>query len=126
MFYYARSDTHYLLYVYDQVRNDLIEHSDEADPEKNLIEHVLQKSKETSLLRHENAICDAQTGRGQRGWYNAIAYSRSPLLLNGEQFSVFKALWQWRDDIARREDESTPFILQPQSLIQLAKLSTLR
>lgn len=38
---YAREDTHYLLYIYDRMRNELIERGNE---QKNLIHSVMQKS----------------------------------------------------------------------------------
>jgi len=122
MFYYARSDTHFLLYIFDMVRNDLVEKSDRTFPERDLIGKVLERSKETSLLRYENGLSDPETGYGTKGWYNAITNPRSPMVLNPEQFAVFKALHQWRDDTARRQDESTAFIMPQQTLVQLAKL----
>lgn len=37
MFFYARSDTHFLLYIYDMIRNELVEKSDRSTPETDLI-----------------------------------------------------------------------------------------
>ncbi|CRK15972.1 hypothetical protein BN1723_010880, partial [Verticillium longisporum] len=45
MFYYARSDTHYLLYIFDRIRNELLDASDRSKPETDIIQQVLQKSK---------------------------------------------------------------------------------
>jgi exosome complex exonuclease RRP6 len=109
MFYYARSDTHYLLYIYDMVRNELISKSDRSNPETDYIGRVLQKSKDLALSRYEHPSFDSQTGEGSRGWYNMIL--RNPTPLPSENFAVFKAVWKWRDDVARREDESPPFVL---------------
>ncbi|KAK3346786.1 ribonuclease H-like domain-containing protein [Lasiosphaeria hispida] len=120
MFYYARSDTHYLLYIYDMVRNELVERSDRSNPEQDLIEMVVQKSKEVSLLRHENTIYDAVNGSGSRGWYNTLL--KSPTLYDSGQFAVYKALHQWRDETARRMDESPFFIMTQQVLADIARL----
>jgi len=120
MFYYARSDTHYLLYIYDMVRNELVEKSDTSNPEKNWIEWVLHKSKEISLQRYETPLCDAETGKGSRGWFNILV--KSPAGLNAEQFAVYKAVFKWRDDLARREDESPYFVLGQHAVADIARV----
>lgn len=43
---YARSDTHYLLHCYDQLRKKLLEQGDAAN---NLLEHVYNESAQTCL-----------------------------------------------------------------------------
>ncbi|KAK3321563.1 ribonuclease H-like domain-containing protein [Apodospora peruviana] len=120
MLYYARSDTHYLLYIYDMVRNELIESSDRSKPEKDLIESVVQKSKGVSLQRYEHPYYDAETGYGSRGWYNPI--SKVATLYDSEQFSVYKAVHNWRDQLARREDESPFFFMTQQVLADIARV----
>ncbi|TWU78280.1 exosome nuclease subunit [Metarhizium rileyi] len=122
MLYYARSDTHYLLYIYDNVRNELVEASDRSDPERNYINQALERSRELSLSRHENPDFNETTGEGSRGWYNYIL-KNSHLALNGEQFSIFKALWKWRDEIARQEDESPNFVLGTTNIAEIARVN---
>jgi exosome complex exonuclease RRP6 len=120
MFFYARADTHFLLYIYDMLRNELVEKSNAEVPEENLIEQVLQRSKETSLLRFERQVYNAETGKGQGGWFSLIY--KTPSLLNSEQFSVFKAVHQWRDQIARKDDDSINFVMPNSVILSLAKL----
>ncbi|KAK3305816.1 ribonuclease H-like domain-containing protein [Chaetomium strumarium] len=120
MFYYARSDTHYLLYIYDMLRNELVELSTQTSADENPTELVIQKSKEVSLQRHEHPLCDPETGAGNRGWFNTLI--KSPTLYNGEQFAVYKAVHKWRDDVARREDESPYFIMTQQVLADIARI----
>ena len=48
---YAREDTHYLLYIYDRMRNELIRRSD--NDTKNLLNTVIERSTE---------ICDNVQG----------------------------------------------------------------
>lgn len=120
--YYARSDTHYLLYIYDKVRNDLVSASKAPDAEVNHIEQVLQQSRELSLSRHEHPGYDEITGQGSRGWYGYV-FKHSHLAFNSEQFSVFKALWSWRDTTARKEDESPHFVLSTTNITEIARIN---
>lgn len=118
--YYARCDTHYLLYVYDNMRNDLITRSDQDKPEENLIAYALQKSKETSMDRYSSYVADPDSGDGNRGWINAL--TRSNIRLDGPQFAVYRAVHKWRDDLARTEDEGPFFIMPQQTLMEIARL----
>ncbi|EER23208.1 3'-5' exonuclease family protein [Coccidioides posadasii C735 delta SOWgp] len=115
MFDYARSDTHYLLYIYDNLRNELIEKS---TPDTNLIDYVQDKSKEEALQRYERPVYDAETGQGSGGWYDVL--SRSPSLLNREQLAVFKAVHRWRDQTARTDDEGVQSVLSKRALFAIA------
>ncbi|KAI0598362.1 ribonuclease H-like domain-containing protein [Biscogniauxia sp. FL1348] len=119
MFYYARSDTHYLLYIYDMLRNELLQHASD-DPQQDLMHTVLEKSKETSLRKHEAFPYDAQTGQGPFGWYNMLI-RQSTGKLSKEQFSVFRAVHKWRDEVARREDESPLFIMNNGTIFDIAR-----
>lgn len=119
MFYYARSDTHFLLYIYDMMRNELLARSNRDIPEEDYLTHVLERSKEVSLRRYERFIYDAAGGQGPFGWYNMLIKSSGNL--TREQFSVFRAVHKWRDDMARREDESPGFIFSNAALFDIAK-----
>ena len=119
MFNYARSDTHFLLYVYDNMRNELIEKSDTSKEDGDLIEIVMNRSKEEALQRYERPFYDIQRGSGPMGWYNMLC--RTPTLFNREQFAVFRAVHQWRDQIAREEDESVHVIMPKHVLYNLAR-----
>ncbi|KAK2595543.1 exosome nuclease subunit [Conoideocrella luteorostrata] len=122
MLYYARSDTHYLLYIYDHVRNELVEASNRSDSETDMINQALEKSRELSLSRHEHPDYNETTGEGSRGWYNYV-FKHSHLAFDGEQFSVFKALWKWRDETARKEDESPNFVLGTTNVMEIARVN---
>ena len=119
MFNYARSDTHFLLYIYDHLRNELLEKSDLSLQGGNLIEQVLKKSKDEALQRYERPIYDAQHGRGAAGWYNMLA--RTPALFSKEQFAVFRAVHQWRQYLARKEDESEHEIMPKHVIFNIAR-----
>ncbi|KAI0475535.1 ribonuclease H-like domain-containing protein [Xylariaceae sp. FL0804] len=114
MFYYARSDTHYLLYIFDMLRNELLQESKEQ------MCRVLEKSKETSLRRHESIMYDAEGGLGPFGWYSMLL-KQSTGRFSREQFAVFRAVHKWRDDLARREDESPLFVMSNPTLFNIAR-----
>jgi exosome complex exonuclease RRP6 len=120
MFFYARADTHFLLYIYDNIRNELIDRTNPEIPEENRMEMVLQKSKETSLLRYERQIYNSDSGKGPGGWYQLLA--KTPALFSNEQFAVFRAVHEWRDKIARVDDDSTAFVMPNHVIFSLAKL----
>jgi exosome complex exonuclease RRP6 len=120
MFFYARADTHFLLYIYDHMRNELVEKTNPEIPEENRIELVLQKSRDTSLLRYERTIYNAESGRGPGGWYSLLV--KTPALLSNEQFAVFRAVHEWRDQIARKDDDSPTFVMPQHVLFSMAKL----
>ncbi|KAL8953599.1 MAG: hypothetical protein Q9222_000525 [Ikaeria aurantiellina] len=119
MFDYARSDTHFLLYIYDNLRNELLTNSDLTSPDGNLIDSVRDSSKAEALQRYERPFYDAATGMGLNGWYNIL--SRSLGLFSREQFAVFRAVHQWRDQIARQKDESLMHILSNHALQAIAR-----
>ena len=118
MFNYARSDTHFLLYIYDNMRNELIDKSF-SEEDGDLLKIVMDRSKEETLRRYERPFYDKERGSGPMGWYNMLC--RTPALFNREQFAVFRAIHQWRDQIAREEDESVHVIMPRHVLYNLAR-----
>lgn len=135
MLHYARSDTHFLLYIYDNLRNALLDRSqsqsrsqsrsqspigknditgtpggDSADPDA-LLREVLSRSADTALRVYEREIYDAEGGAGPGGWdtlakkWNKTAFTAAHG--RGTKLSVYKAVHGWRDSVARSEDEST-------------------
>ena len=119
MFDYARSDTHFLLYLYDNMRNELIERSDFSQPDGNLIKDVRLRSIKEASQCYERPIYDAEHGRGANGWYSMLY--RTPALFNREQFAVFRAVHQWRDTVARNEDESVHHVMPKHVLFSIAR-----
>lgn len=112
---YARSDTHYLLYIYDILRNTLIEKSTKK---YDMLNDVLHRSAQVAVKTHHRDLYDYHTGKGFNGWYNvAVKWNKrmEPALIE-----VFRRLHQWRDQIARNEDESVHLILSNHQLYDLA------
>ncbi|KAG0325020.1 exosome nuclease subunit [Dissophora globulifera] len=116
MLTYARSDTHFLLYIYDRMRNALLDKSNPTT--HNLLRATLLRSSETALRVHEKEVYDAEGGDGPGGWRNT--YAKWNRAFNNMQFAVFKALHAWRDQMARDEDESIRYVLPNSMLFTLA------
>ena len=114
MVLYAQSDTHFLLYIYDNLRNALIAPRSplsESQSQAPLLE-VLKRSAETALRTYVREVYDAINGTGAGGWDNlSRKWNRNSGVGGGVQASVFKAVHGWRDSIARSEDESTRCII---------------
>eukprot|EP00301_Raphidiophrys_heterophryoidea_P004908 c12098_g1_i3.p1 GENE.c12098_g1_i3~~c12098_g1_i3.p1 ORF type:complete len:837 (-),score=211.32 c12098_g1_i3:281-2671(-) len=109
MIEYARSDTHYLLYVYDRMTNLLLEHS---DPSKNLLLTAFKNSARVCLTRHERDLWTPQS--------YAKLYSKNNCNFNEKQLAVFAAVFKWRHLTAREEDESTRYVLPNYMLFNIA------
>jgi exosome complex exonuclease RRP6 len=115
MFNYACADTHYLLYIYDHLRNELLENS---EPGNSLVDYVLEQSKIEALQRYERPVYDTVHGQGAGGWYDVL--TRNSTVLSKEQFAVFKAVHQWRDEVARAEDEGVQCVFPKHVLFKVA------
>lgn len=116
MLKYARSDTHYLLYIYDCVRNELIGRS---VANFNLLRAALQRSNALAATRYEKIVYDAETGSGPMGWKGLLIKWKHPM--TEQQLAVYKAIHQWRDVTARQEDESTNYVLPNHMLFALVE-----
>lgn len=114
---YARSDTHYLLYIYDNMRNQLVEASTSDD---NLIDYVLGKSKEEALQVYVRPVYDYEEGKGQLGWLNLLL--QRTVRFSNEQLGVFRAVHAWRDTKARDQDEGVQFILANKFIWPIAEM----
>lgn len=117
MFNYARSDTHFLLYIFDCVRNELVDRSDPTNPDEDRMQRVLQDSREAALKRYEREAYDAENGLGPGGWYHTLFRGH----LDSVQEAVFKAVHQWRDTAAREEDEGLHYTLPKHQMTNLAR-----
>ena len=116
MLEYARADTHFLLYVFDNLRNELLQKSKEPG---DLVDVVLEESKKVALQRFERSFYDSELGMGINGWYYMLI--KQSAIFTKEQFAVFRAVHQWRDEVARKEDESVHYVMQNSSLYNLAR-----
>lgn len=122
MLKYARADTHFLLYVYDNLRNALLDRavSRAASPTSRagsptapdaFVREVLSRSAETALRVYSPESYDAEGGTGLNGWDTLSRRWNKPALgADGApsiQREVFRSVHVWRDRVAREEDESS-------------------
>ena len=105
MLQYARSDTHFLLYIFDNLRNALL---DRGNGLSNCVQSVLDLSAETCLRTYTKDIYDIESGLGSGGW-NTLA-TKWNKNFNKTQMAVFRAVHAWRDQLARQEDESVRYL----------------
>ncbi|KAI0030263.1 ribonuclease H-like domain-containing protein [Vararia minispora EC-137] len=147
MLHYARSDTHFLLFVYDNLRNALLDRalsrsqsraqspqqastSRAASPGAVLlapdtfVREVLARSAETALRVYVREQY-SEVGDGPGGW-DTLARKWSKLALfadgpGGMKREVYMAVHAWRDRVAREEDESTRYVLSNHHLFALAE-----
>lgn len=120
MMQYARSDTHFLLYIYDMLRNALLVRSSRTPtPEvgegdagaakpnpQRAIREVLNRSAETALKVYKREGYDREKGIGMNGWANLARKHYKNGKLEGPEGAVFRALHEFRDTLARKLDES--------------------
>ena len=99
------------------MRNDLISKSNHQS--NNLLISTFERSAETCLNRFEMPLYDAVNGEGSGGWKNLLR--KTPHVLNEENLAVFRAIHSWRDHIARKEDESTGYVLPNHQLFKLSR-----
>ncbi|XP_044134265.1 exosome component 10 [Bufo gargarizans] len=110
MLQYARADTHYLLYIYDKMRTELM---NAANGQQNLLQLVWQKSKEICLKRFVKPIFTEES-------YLEL-YQKLKRHLNTQQLAAFRLLFAWRDKMARQEDESTGYVLPNHMLMKISE-----
>lgn len=111
MLKYAREDTHYLLYIHDVMQQRLKSMPSESG-EAPLFE-VYKRSRDICLQIYEKELLTETS-------YLHV-YGLQDGNLSPEQLSVAAGLYEWRDKIARVEDESTGYILPNKILLQIAK-----
>ena len=112
---YARTDTHYLLHIYDRLRQDLWEKAkDESKPngDDSLVRAVLANSAAVCQLQYEKEVPSPGA--------HLATISRSGRTLTVKETAVFAALYAWRDRIARAEDESSGFVISNGVMFKIA------
>ncbi|PFH53303.1 hypothetical protein AMATHDRAFT_137825 [Amanita thiersii Skay4041] len=146
MIQYARSDTHFLLYIYDCLRNALIDRSRSSSPSgtlsswcsstpvpasgtvPSLLLIAISRSRDTSLRTYQKEMYDTICGSGPNGWDTLARKWNKPLLLANNdsaigkvQRSIYYSTHAWRDKVAREEDESIRYVLPNHYLFLLAE-----
>jgi exosome complex exonuclease RRP6 len=103
---YARQDTHYLLYIHDKLKHEL---------------HAQQR---TSAVWHRSAELSGQAYKVvplSDDDHTALLRRQNAGQLRPQQISAHRALFRWRDTLAREEDESCSYVLPNHLLLKLAQ-----
>ncbi|KAF3442993.1 hypothetical protein FNV43_RR16911 [Rhamnella rubrinervis] len=112
MLRYAREDTHYLLHIYDLMRIKLLTMSEESEQSDALLE-VYKRSYDLCMQLYEKELLTENS-------YLYI-YGLQGSGFNAQQLAIVAGLCEWRDVVARAEDESTGYILPNKTLLEIAK-----
>ncbi|KAL1199247.1 Protein RRP6-like 1 [Cardamine amara subsp. amara] len=110
---YAREDTHYLLYIYDVMRKDLDTMPKEDGQSDSPLIEVYKRSYDVCTQIYEKELL---TGNSYLQIYGVQAAN-----LNAVQLAIAAGLCEWRDQIAREDDESTGYVLPNKTLLDIAK-----
>ncbi|TDH68751.1 hypothetical protein CCR75_000334 [Bremia lactucae] len=113
---YAREDTRYLLYIYDRLKKELLQQGGET-----------RVSLLVQALRDSNQLCLQVYAKPQPSEEEALAIGEKLKgMVNLRDLSalhkrVIRALYFWRDKIARQEDESVAYVMPNHVLLKLTK-----
>ncbi|NXY86867.1 EXOSX protein, partial [Alcedo cyanopectus] len=110
MVHYAREDTHYLLYIYDKVREALWERGNQQPTQ---LQVVWQRSRDICLKRYIKPLFSDES-------YLEL-YRKQKKHLDTQQLTAFRLLFAWRDKMARQEDESTGYVLPSHMLLKISE-----
>nr|KYP65283.1 Exosome component 10 [Cajanus cajan] len=116
MLRYAREDTHYLLYIYDLMRIKLFALSKESDCSESSVAplvEVYKRSYDVCMQLYEKELLTESS-------YLHI-YGLQAAGFNAQQLAIVSGLCEWRDIVARAEDESTGYVLPNKSVLEIAK-----
>lgn len=124
MLAYARSDTHFLLSIFDQLKNKLLDEQDK-------LQQVLYNSRQVAKRRFEytsfrpcqqvqlNVSCPVMANNPSEPYASVLYQYNVPF----EKKALVAELYFWRDRVARAHDESVRYVMANQVLAHLATLS---
>ncbi|KAA0041746.1 hypothetical protein IC582_019774 [Cucumis melo] len=110
---YAREDTHYLLYIYDLMRMKLSSMPHEAEESDPPLVEVYKRSHDVCMHLYEKELLTESS--------YLYVYGLQGSGFDAQQLAVAAGLFEWRDVVARAEDESTGYILPNKTLLEIAK-----
>ena len=116
MLHYARADTHYLLYIYHQLRQALSDPSLHVETDAgSTFAEVMRRSSATALRtyirpRYEGGHALLEKWRKVDEWPT-----------KSTAYAVFSVLHDWRDRLARELDESPFYVLSNAALLALTQ-----
>lgn len=115
MLSYAQSDTHFLLYIYDQLRQQLLSRGRDG------LDRVREGSVNEALQTYAKVPYEARTAANRRSWGGALNRLYAQHDWSADQFAVFTRLHEWRDKVARRLDDSPLYTMSNRDLVSIAQ-----
>ncbi|KEH25571.1 exosome complex exonuclease RRP6 [Medicago truncatula] len=113
MLRYAREDTHYLLYIYDTMRINLCSLPKAPESSDTPLVEVYKRSYDVCMQLYEKELLTENS-------YLHI-YGLQGAGFNAQQLAIVSGLCEWRDIVARAEDESTGYVLPNKTVLEIAK-----
>ncbi|ESW33979.1 hypothetical protein PHAVU_001G114400 [Phaseolus vulgaris] len=113
MLRYGREDTHYLLYIYDLMRIKLFTWSKESEGCDNPLVEVYKRSYDVCMQLYEKDLLTENSYLHLYGLKGAG--------FNAQQLAVVSGLWEWRDGLARADDEGSGYVLPNKIILEIAK-----
>ncbi|XP_017057499.1 exosome component 10 [Drosophila ficusphila] len=106
---YARQDTHFLIYVYERMTNDLLQQ--QADP--GLLNSVYQMSTDVCKKRYNKPHIGPES--------HLDLVRKTKRSFDNRQLHALRGIFEWRDATARSEDESYGYVLPNHMMLQIAE-----
>ncbi|CAF0830592.1 unnamed protein product [Brachionus calyciflorus] len=111
---YAREDTRYLLYIYDKLKNELVNQSHaDMDLNQTSLYQVYEKCKILCKKTYKKPVFYTK---------GFLTLCQNNSHLNSKQMKALQDLYKWRDRMAREHDESYEFVLKNHQLLKIAEL----
>ncbi|XP_046613866.1 exosome component 10 [Neodiprion virginianus] len=107
---YAREDTHYLLYIKDNLMNALLE---QANGQSNILKAVYDRSTDVCKKIYRKPVWSEEKCMN--------LYRKSKKMFNNRQLYALRELHKWRDATGRAEDDSTGYVLPNHMLLNIAE-----
>jgi len=108
---YARTDTHFLIYIASRMKNELLSM---GPPGQRDLARVLSESSKVCLQLYNKPTFDPEG-------YRSILFKHKKSF-NSQQEAALASLFAWRDSLARQEDESVGYVLPNHMMISIAEV----
>lgn len=112
MIAYARQDTHYLLFIYDQLRQKLL------NQDQGLLQLLIVYQHSTEVCKRRYAKIVLQPDSHLKMYQTQKTAKDS---FGYRQLVVLRELYAWRDRVARREDEGIGYVLPNRIIMEIAR-----
>ncbi|XP_013179310.1 PREDICTED: exosome complex exonuclease RRP6 [Papilio xuthus] len=109
---YARTDTHYLLYIWKRMKNQLLEKS---NGQRETLLKVFTMSRDVCLSTYKKHVVTETSHLSLYQRYH------KDFDLSWRSLAALKILYKWRDDYARELDESPAYVLPNVLMLTLAE-----